>query len=95
MEGALFAAGEAITLVQTNHVTLGNAKTALKDALSSAYLGKLFANNYLWSGLGLVLALLLFLAILVAAGDVQPHRRAGRPGRGRPLHASRSSWAAR
>ena len=67
VEGALFAAGDAITLVQTNHVTLGNAKTALKDALTSAYLGKLFRNNYLWSGFGLVLALLMFIAILTAA----------------------------
>ena len=36
VEGALFAAGDAIALVQTNHVTLGNAKTALKDALTSS-----------------------------------------------------------
>jgi hypothetical protein len=66
VEGALFAAGDAIALVQTNHVTLGNAKTALKDALTSTYLGKLFRNNYLWSGFGLALALLMF-AILTAA----------------------------
>jgi uncharacterized membrane protein YgcG len=67
LEGALFAAGDAITLVQTNHVTLGNAKTALKDALTCEYLGKLFRNNYLWSGFGLALALLMFIAILTAA----------------------------
>jgi uncharacterized membrane protein len=55
-------------LDQSNHVALGNAKNALQSALTSEYLGKLFANNYVWSSLGLVLALLLFLAILIAAG---------------------------
>ena len=69
MEGKLFGAGEAILLDQSNHVTLGNAKTALQNTLSSEYLGKLFANNYVWSSIGFILALLLLGAVLFAAGS--------------------------
>ena len=67
MEGKLFSSGEAILLDQTNHVMLGSAKDALQETLSSEYLGKLFANNYGWSGLGFVLALLLAGAVVFAA----------------------------
>ena len=53
----LFSGRSTVTLKQENHEVLGGAKKALSDALENAYLGKLFTNNYGWSGLGLVMAI--------------------------------------
>ena len=39
-----------LLLNQTNHVPLGRAKNGPSEALEQSYLGKLFANNYGWSG---------------------------------------------
>ena len=44
---------------QINHVQIGKARTDLGRALAKAYHGRLFADNYLWSGLGLVLCIFL------------------------------------
>ena len=48
--------GQRCCSSQTNHEPLGKAKTGLSEALTKAYLGKLFTNNYGWSGVGLLLA---------------------------------------
>jgi uncharacterized membrane protein YgcG len=66
----LFRSSHSVQLVQTNHETLGKAKTALKEGLDSAYLGKLFTNNYGWSGIGLLLLVLLasILVLVTVAG---------------------------
>jgi hypothetical protein len=54
-----------LLLDQSNHVMLGSAKDGLKERLEQTYLGKLFTNNYLWSAIGLLLALILIGAVLV------------------------------
>jgi len=64
----LFAADNSILLSQSNHVPLGRAKEGLGEALSKTYLGRLFANNYAWSGIGLGLVLLFALAVLIVLG---------------------------
>jgi uncharacterized membrane protein YgcG len=79
MEQWLFSAGRhSLLLDQANHATLGGAKDALKEKLQEQYLGKLFATNFLWSGLGLGLfvALLAVVVVLVALAH-QDHLLAG------------------
>src|SRR5262249_60632846 len=66
MERRLFSRGSSLALSQVNHVTLGSAKDALDVALAKAYLGKLFTNNYGWSGLGLALVVGLIGAIFLS-----------------------------
>ncbi len=39
------------------------------EALRKAYLGKLFTNNFGWSGVGLLLLVLLIVAVLLAAAS--------------------------
>src|SRR4029078_2442034 len=70
LAGSLFRSRHSVQLVQTNHEILGSAKTALSEGLTSAYLGKLFTNNYGWSGgaLLLLLALAGILALAAATG---------------------------
>jgi uncharacterized membrane protein YgcG len=65
----LFASKDSVLLDQINHVPLGKAKDGLSETLSKTYLGKLFANNYGWSTIGLVLALLIIVAVLFVVGD--------------------------
>jgi uncharacterized membrane protein YgcG len=60
----LFSGGNALLLSQTNHIPLGKAKSDLSEALEHAYLGKLFANNYGWSTVGLLLAIAIVVAVL-------------------------------
>jgi uncharacterized membrane protein YgcG len=68
LQASLFRSMSSVQLVQTNHATLGKAKDALKDGLTSAYLGRLFTNNYGWSGGGLLLLLaLVAILVLIAA----------------------------
>jgi uncharacterized membrane protein YgcG len=64
----LFAKKSSILLDQANHVALGSAKSALDDALTGAYFGKLFANNYGWSSVGALLMLLIGLLVLFLVG---------------------------
>ena len=58
----LFAGDSSIELTQANYKPLCAAKNALKEGLKQTYDGKLFVDNYAWSGLGLVLVIALFLA---------------------------------
>jgi hypothetical protein len=64
--GRLFSGGNAILLDQANHEALGRAKTGLSETLDKSYLGNLFANNYLWSSLGLMLVLVVAVGALAA-----------------------------
>jgi uncharacterized membrane protein YgcG len=64
----LFSGNDALLLSQTNHVPLGRAKTGLSETLQKYYLGKLFANNYVWSIAGAILALLIVAAALFMVG---------------------------
>jgi uncharacterized membrane protein YgcG len=63
----LFSGGNALLLSQSNHVPLGKAKNELSEALQKAYLGKLFSNNYVWSTVGILLAIAIVLAVLFVA----------------------------
>ena len=73
MQVQLFGGRRAVELDQANHLVLGRAKEALKQKLADDYLGKLFANNFVWSGIGLVLTIGLVLAVLFALG-ASPHQ---------------------
>ncbi len=64
LESKLFASVPALQLTQDNYKPLGNARNALKSGLVKAYDGTLFTDNYFWSGIGLVLSIIL-LAVLV------------------------------
>jgi uncharacterized membrane protein YgcG len=64
VQARLFSGGGALLLSQSNHIPLGKAKSGLSEALEKAYLGKLFANNYGWSTVGLVLAIMIVVAVL-------------------------------
>ena len=63
----LFARKNSIVLENTNHEPIGKAKAALGETLTKNYLGKLFTNNFGWSGVGLLLLVLLVVAVLLAA----------------------------
>ncbi len=62
IENKLFAAKPSLMLTQSNYQTLGGAKRALQQSLDDSYDGKLFADNYGWSGFGLVLVIALLVA---------------------------------
>jgi uncharacterized membrane protein YgcG len=67
METRLFSGNQrSVLLTQTNHKRVGEAKDALKSSLEESYKGALFANNYGWSGLGLLAAVAVIVAIAVA-----------------------------
>ena len=70
MQTRLFSSGPTIELQQSNHLVLGRAKDGLHENLKDNYLGKLFANNYAWSTIGLALALALMVAVFFAMGAV-------------------------
>jgi uncharacterized membrane protein YgcG len=65
MESRLFATRPSLLLDQANHEPLGKARQALQQGLSEAYLGKLFTNNFGWSGLGLVASVVLIVAVVM------------------------------
>ena len=65
----LFASKDKVLLDQANHVPLGRAKKGLEETLEKNYLGKLFTNNYGWSGVGFGLLVLIVLAVLIAAAS--------------------------
>jgi uncharacterized membrane protein YgcG len=65
LESKLFASKSSLQLTQTNYEPLGKAKNALKERLAQSYDGTLFTDNYLWSGLGMLLAAVLLVVIIV------------------------------
>jgi uncharacterized membrane protein YgcG len=67
----LFASDSSVEVTQANYKPLYNAKRALMQGLKQSYDGKLFVDNYGWSGLGLalVIALLLVTGTLIATYD--------------------------
>jgi uncharacterized membrane protein YgcG len=69
----LFSGDDALLLDQANHVPLGRAKKGLEETLEKSYLGKLFTNNYGWSGVGFGLLVLIVLAVLIAAASNHPN----------------------
>jgi uncharacterized membrane protein YgcG len=62
----LFARKPSLMLDQVNHETLSSAREALSSGLDQAYLGKLFTNNFGWSGLGLVAVVALIVAVVLS-----------------------------
>jgi uncharacterized membrane protein YgcG len=62
LESKLFAGNPSLLLTQANHEPLGKAKDALNERLAQTYDGTLFTDNYFWSGLGLVLSVVLLAA---------------------------------
>jgi uncharacterized membrane protein YgcG len=69
VEGALFAKKSRVALSQSEHETIGGARFALHRALKQAYIGTLYRNNYGWSGVGFVAAVLVIAAIIVVYSD--------------------------
>lgn len=65
----LFSGGNALLLSDSNHVPIGKAKNELSESLEKAYLGQLFANNYGWSTVGMLLAIAIIVAVLFAVPD--------------------------
>ena len=90
MAKRLFAADNALLLDQANHVPLGRAKTILEETLEKNYLGKLFTNNYGWSGVGFALLVLIVLAVLIAAAANNQNNIIGDPRHGIAVRACRS-----
>jgi uncharacterized membrane protein YgcG len=64
LESKLFAGKPSLQLTHANYEPLGKAKSALQVRLSQTYDGTLFTDNYLWSGLGLVLSAVLLAATI-------------------------------
>jgi len=64
MEARLFATKPSLLLDQANYRPLGKAREALQEGLSEAYLGKLFTNNFGWSGFGVVASVALVVAVI-------------------------------
>src|SRR5262245_44058782 len=62
----LFARKSSLTLDQVNHETLSSAREALSNGLDQAFLGKLFTNNFGWSGFGRVAAVALIVAVALS-----------------------------
>jgi uncharacterized membrane protein YgcG len=65
LAGKLFGSNPSLTLSNTNHERINKAKDSLRDGLSDGY-GRLFANNYGWSVLGLALTVAVTIAIAIA-----------------------------
>ena len=57
----LFGTDPSVKLTQANYKPLYNAKRALMEGLKQSYDGSLFIDNYAWSGLGLVLVIVLLV----------------------------------
>jgi uncharacterized membrane protein YgcG len=66
MVGRLFSSRPSLVLEQTNHEILSKAREALSDGLDKAYLGKLFTNNFGWSGFGLLAVVILIVLVIVS-----------------------------
>jgi hypothetical protein len=65
LAGKLFGSNPSLTLSNTNHERINRAKEILRNGLSDAY-GRLFANNYGWSVLGLAITVVVTIAIAIA-----------------------------
>jgi len=76
LAGKLFGGNASLVLSNTNHERINKAKETLRDGLSDAY-GRLFANNYAWSVLGLVLTVVASIAIAIAMYATYGSDRAG------------------
>jgi uncharacterized membrane protein YgcG len=64
LESKLFSGNErSVLITQTNHVRIAAARDALKSSLEGDYEGKLFANNYWWSSMGMLAAVLVIAAV--------------------------------
>jgi len=72
MLSALFAGGDSIEMDKSNHLYFGNARKALDNGLSGAYLNKLFVRNYGWAWVGMMflLAAILFVGMMIALSDI-------------------------
>jgi uncharacterized membrane protein YgcG len=68
---ALFRDDVTLKLEQANHALIGKAKTGLGEALAKRYGDRLFSNNYLWSGFGLMLVLLVLFGASLAMGALR------------------------
>jgi hypothetical protein len=60
------SSASTLLLTQANHEKIGKAKGALKAGLEELYKNRLFANNYFWSGLGVVVVAIAITALTVA-----------------------------
>ena len=52
MSKELFRKGSQLLLSNTNHEIVSAGKSALQGALTDQYAGRLFSNNYGWTGVG-------------------------------------------
>ena len=66
-ETALFAKGGSVELDNANHEIISGARSKLHEALEQSY-GGLFRNNFWFSGLGLLGAIVATAAIMTAYG---------------------------
>lgn len=66
MSDELFKSGATLSLNNTNHKKIGGAKEKLRRELSALYVGKLFSNNYRWTGAGILLWLLMAAAVAIS-----------------------------
>ena len=73
----LFAADSSVEVTQANYKPLYAAKRALMQGLRQTYDGKLFVDNHGWSGLGLLLVVVLLVGTgLLIAATYDPNRAA-------------------
>jgi uncharacterized membrane protein YgcG len=73
----LFGTEPSIKLVQANYRPLSSAKSALMEGLKQSYDGKLFVDNYRWSGFGLLLVIALLAVTGVLIATIYDANRAG------------------
>jgi uncharacterized membrane protein YgcG len=66
MARELFLLDKSILLDNVNHKTIGKAKDKLFDELKRRYLTTMFANNYGWSSVGLLLWVLFTAAVALS-----------------------------
>ncbi|MGZ5841805.1 MAG: DUF2207 domain-containing protein, partial [Xanthobacteraceae bacterium] len=77
VEGALFAKKSTVALDNSEHETIGGARSALHRALKQAYIGPLYRNNFGWSSFGLLAVVLVIAAIIVVYNDSYGSNAAG------------------
>jgi uncharacterized membrane protein YgcG len=76
-KGRLFGADPSVALTQAKYRQLGNAKQVLMQELRQSYDGKLFVDNYGWSGFGLFLVIVLLAVTGVLIATIYDANRAG------------------
>ncbi len=77
MRRHLFSKGASVELKQENHLVVGGAKTALENKLHGLYAGKLFNNNFGWSALGFVLAIVAIAVMIFSITTTKSGDEAG------------------